>query len=81
MVFFGNTELIGDGVGEKAREAFFAAANSDLLRVVLKTPLNGNSKLREHLVECAQVAINFGIGQHSVAVKNEGRHGVTRPFR
>ncbi len=54
---------------------------STLLRVLLLAPLHVQAELGERLVERRQVPVALGVGEHPVAVEDEGRHaGFTRPF-
>ena len=57
--------------GEQAGQALLAAADEDLLLVLVDRPPDGQPELLEGLVERDQVAVQLGVGEHAVAVEDE----------
>src|SRR5262249_32210735 len=54
--------------------AFLAAADEHLARILLIGPLHRQTELAECLVERRQMPVALGVGQYTVAVKDERGH-------
>jgi hypothetical protein len=71
----GGETVVGDEVvGEQRRHPLLAAADLELLGVVVHRPVHRQPELRERVVEGGAVPVTLGVGEDPVAVEDQRRH-------
>ena len=65
--------------GQLAPHPLLAAGDLQLVAVLLLRPVQRHPDLDEGLVEGRQVPVTLGVGEHPVAVEDEGAHAQAFP--